>query len=144
MAILPDIRYEINTNEAAQEARVTAPSLTYKLNFENKHICGRTDGQDAVEQAVVKIMSEERFSNIIYSGNYGREIEGLIGGDMEYAEAVMQRRVEEALMNDDRIKGIEDVEIEQIDGDSFYCTFWVQYFSFVSTRHKVFAFSKNT
>ena len=51
------------------------PSLTYELNLKEKTIAGYIDGLEAVKQAVVKILQTRRFEHLIYSSNYGQELQ---------------------------------------------------------------------
>ena len=57
----------------------TQPTLTYKLDFETKRISTKIDDFEAVMQAITKILYTERYSCVIYSGDYGVELERLIG-----------------------------------------------------------------
>ena len=56
----------------------TQPSLTYALDAENGRIRGKVDGLEAVKQAVYLVLSTERFAHLIYSWNYGAELDGFI------------------------------------------------------------------
>lgn len=85
------------------------PSQTYRLM--NGRIEGRTDGKNAISQAIDLMLSTERWRHLIYSGDYGVEMEELFGKSRGYLEADMERRFSEALSQDDRIKGIEDFQM---------------------------------
>jgi hypothetical protein len=82
------------------------PSQTYRLI--NNRIEGRVDGKNAISQAIDLMLSTERWRHLIYSGDYGLELEELLGKSRGYLEADMERRFSEALAEDDRIKGIQD------------------------------------
>lgn len=84
------------------------PSLTYRVDLENNRIYGMVDGRDAIVQAVAHILNTERFAYEIYSANYGVEMENLIGQDPSYVTSVLEQRISEALMADDRISGIDN------------------------------------
>ena len=86
------------------------PSKTYRLG-DNGHIEGFVDGREAVAQAIKLMLSTERFAYSIYSPDYGVEVEDLIGARREFVVGDIERRITEALTEDDRISGIEDFEI---------------------------------
>lgn len=83
-----------------------------------------TDGLEAVKQAVYKIFHTERFAHLIYDGSYGFEKRGLIGKDPMFVQSEIRRRVQEALLQDDRITSVEDLQIE-FDGDTAQVRFTV-------------------
>nr|DAI42438.1 MAG TPA: Protein of unknown function (DUF2634) [Caudoviricetes sp.] len=70
-----------------------------------------------MRQAVYKILNTERYQYIIYSWNYGIELEDLFGQPIPYVYAELQRRIEEALLNDDRITNVHDFEFSNNGGD---------------------------
>jgi hypothetical protein len=84
------------------------PSYTYKLDAERNRIIGKTDGLDAVKQAIYKILNTERYEYIIYDWNYGVELVELIGGQKSYVIPELERRITEALLQDDRISAVSD------------------------------------
>ncbi|MCI9466901.1 MAG: DUF2634 domain-containing protein [Ruminiclostridium sp.] len=71
-----------------------------------------TDQLEAVEQAVFLILNTERYDWLIHSWNYGVELRGLIGKPLAYCVVEIQRRVTEALLQDDRITAVEDFSFE--------------------------------
>lgn len=87
------------------------PSLTYQLNLEEGSISGHIDGLEAVKQAVVKILQTRRFDHLIYSSNYGQELDSVIGRDPLWAYAEIERHIKEALLQDDRILSVDDMNI---------------------------------
>lgn len=88
------------------------PSHTYKIDFTSKRLSGMIDGLEAVKQAVFKILNTERFRYFIYSSDYGSELFGLIGEHPLYVESELERRIQEALMQDDRIDSVDDVQVQ--------------------------------
>ena len=90
----------------------TQPSYTHKLDIDHDRVRGMTDEQDAVLQAVYLILNVERYAYPIYSRNYGSELVDLIGQPMDYAMSEMKRRITDALMQDDRITGVDDWTFE--------------------------------
>ena len=92
------------------------PSTTYKLDLATKRIGSKISGQDAAMQAVTKVLLTERYSRVIYSGNYGIEFEDLIGKNYDYVVADLKRRLESALLVDDRIQEITGLTFaKQVD-----------------------------
>lgn len=112
-----DFNAEFQTEEFANK--------TYKVNFEENYIAGEINDLDAIKQAVYKILYTERFNYLIYSWDYGVEFENLIGKDYEFIVGDLQRRIEEALLQDDRIKKIENLNIKKDKKDSISVSFIV-------------------
>lgn len=81
-------------------------------------ISGFIDDIDAIKQAVYHILSIERFSCLIYDNNYGVELQQYIGQDFEYLKVTVQKTLEEALMQDERIISIEVIDVEKIDNET--------------------------
>lgn len=96
-----------------QSIEQVKPTLTYAYNFEMNRIIGMTDGKDATYQAVRKILSTDKYANLIYDWRYGHELQSLIGKPKAYAKAEIERIVREAVMQDDRVTGIRDFKIEE-------------------------------
>ena len=65
-----------------------------------------------MEQAVFLILNVERYQWLIFSWNYGVELHNLIGKDPEYCLPEIERRVREALLQDDRITAVQDFQFE--------------------------------
>lgn len=86
---------------------------TYKVDFYNKRIIGTTDGQPAIEQAILKNFDTERFAYVIYSKNYGIELEKYIGKDYDFIRSDLQRAIEECLLVDARIYSINNLQFTQ-------------------------------
>ena len=86
---------------------------TYKVDSYNKRIIGTTDGQPAIEQAILKNFDTERFAYVIYSKNYGIELEKYIGRDYDFIRSDLQRAIEECLLVDARIYSINNLQFTQ-------------------------------
>lgn len=89
---------------------VTLPSRTYHLDVENKRIGKIIDGQDAILQVVQKILSTERYAYVIYSSEYGVELERLLGQDYDYVVSEIERTISDALLVDERITAVHSFE----------------------------------
>jgi hypothetical protein len=90
----------------------TMPSRTFKLNYNSLTIIGTIDQIKAVEQAVFLILNTERYQWLIHSWNYGVELHDLIGKDVDFCIPEIERRVREALLQDDRITAVENFEFD--------------------------------
>lgn len=128
MPLVPDFSEEELAELLAEaEAQETVqPSKTYKIDFENGRIGGFIDETEALKQAVQKalITARERFS--IYTDAYGCEIDDLIGTSVTRAlvETEIPRLVEEALIYDDRIGSVSDLETSFL-GDTVTISFTI-------------------
>lgn len=86
------------------------PTHTYKMNLESNLIRGYTDGQEAMKQAIYKILNTERYQYVMYSWNYGVELLDLYGEPVSYVCPELERRITEALTWDDRIQTVDNFE----------------------------------
>lgn len=86
------------------------PTHTYKMNLESNLIRGYTDGQEAMKQAIYKILNTERYQYVMYSWNYGIELLDLYGEPISYVCPELERRITEALTWDDRIQSVDNFE----------------------------------
>ncbi len=93
---------------------VTIPTKTYKMELEenSNRISGFTDGQEAMKQAIYKIIRTERYKYIIYDWNYGIELEDLFGMPVNYCVPEIERRIREALLQDTRINEVSNFEFD--------------------------------
>lgn len=87
------------------------PSKTYRMNDDNS-IRGFVDGKEAIQQAIFRILSTERYQYIIYDWNYGIETMDLYGQPISYVCPELERRITEALVWDKRIKSVSDFEFD--------------------------------
>ena len=93
-------------------------SSIYYETVQVDRISGFIDDLDAIRQAVYHILSIERYSCLIYDDNYGVELQQYIGQDFEYLKVTIQKTLEEALMQDERIISIDVIDIEKIDNET--------------------------
>lgn len=108
-----------NFVEDIEKNSSTYRNKTYKIDFKNKTISGYVDELEAVKQTIYSILNSERYEHLIYSFDYGVELQDLIGEDMFYVKADIHRRIEEALKQDDRITSVDNPQIET-EGDCLY------------------------
>ena len=108
--------------EDAQE--IIETSRTYNVDWANGRLQGQIDGLQAIRQVVYKILQTVRFDHLIYNDDYGSELQGLQGRSEGYVRSEIQRRITEALLQDERISAVEDMTTE-ISGDEALCSFRV-------------------
>lgn len=89
---------------------VREPSFTYKYTEDS--VAGYVNNLEAYKQAVYKILNTERYDYIIYSWDYGVELKDLIGKHIAYAVPEIERRVTEAIMQDDRTVSVSEFEFD--------------------------------
>lgn len=99
------------------------PSKTFKIDFERNRIVEKIDGLEALKQAVFFILNTERFRHIIYSYNYGNEIEKTIGLSFDLARSEVERFINEAILADDRFEEIKDFTVEKTDRNTMIVNF---------------------
>lgn len=97
------------------------PGLTYGYNEEN--IAGKVDGQDAVKQAIHKMLLTERYGDAIYGEDYGVELEQYIGKGYGYLVAGIEDTLKDALLQDDRITDINVTEVKDLGNGEASITF---------------------
>ena len=107
------------------------PSLTYAMRIsdepekENSIFLGKVDEEDAIRQAILKILNTERYEYEIYSWDYGIELQDLYGRSIPYVMSEIKERITDALLADDRIESVDDFEVERVGKRTIHCTFTV-------------------
>ena len=102
------------------------PSKTYRMNIEEETVSGIiTKDLEAVRQAVYKILNTERYKHVIYSSDYGVELTDLFGKPMPYVIPEIPRRIEEALLIDDRITKVDSFDLQYDKQGNVNCYFVV-------------------
>ena len=87
-------------------------SKNYRMDREKKVVRGKIDNQEAVEQAIFKILNTERYQYLIYSWDYGIELLDLFGEPLSYVCPELERRITEALLQDDRVESVDGFDFE--------------------------------
>lgn len=85
---------------------ITQPSKTYRIK--DGKVVGFCDGKEALEQTIYFILSTERYKYLIYSKSYGSELENIPNIDKDILESEIKRRINEALIQDDRIENTDN------------------------------------
>lgn len=93
------------------------PNKSYRMKIADEKILGNIDELDAIAQACYKILNTERYQYVIYSWNYGIELQDLFGKPIPYVYSELPRRIKEALTQDDRINSVEDFELSYNKGN---------------------------
>lgn len=99
--MVPQTNYDI-TNLNVSEM----PSKTFALS--GNKIIGTVDGLEAINQSIYMALSVERYEHLIYSWDYGVELEDLFGKDPSYVYPALKSRIEDALLQDDRILAVDE------------------------------------
>ena len=95
----------------------STPTHTYKWDYDNKRSLDYIDDLEAIKQACYKIIYTERYRHIIYSWNYGIELENLFGKPLTYIYPELRRRITEALETDDRVLSVENFSFTHKKGE---------------------------
>lgn len=88
------------------------PGQNYRMLLESNRVVGTCDGKEAMKQVIYKILMTERYRYVIYSWNYGVELEDLFGMPAGYVCPELERRIAEALTQDDRIVEVKDFSFD--------------------------------
>lgn len=119
--MIPSVNNLLTTNLEV----VTQPSKNYKMHIQDDIVIGICDKLEAMIQVIYKILNTERYIYPIYSWNYGIELADLFGEPVSYVCAEIERRVTEALTQDDRIQSVSDFEFDISKRHVVVCTFLV-------------------
>ena len=111
--------------EILEFKEVTYQSKTYKMDFENGTISGFIDNLNALKQSIYKIISTIRFKHIIYSRDYGFEMDRVFNKTLFEARGILPSLISDALMVENRIISVEDFVIESIGKTGLKVTFKV-------------------
>ena len=102
---------------------------TYRMDTRKKRIVGMVDGLEAAQQSIFKAMQTRRFAYQIYDDQYGCDIFNKIGNtDLteDYLDSDIPAMVEDALLPDDMVDGVGEVEYEMVSHDSVRITIYVK------------------
>lgn len=122
MLPIRDTRNDINENITVEES----PTKTYRMKLFGDRIHGKTDEQEAMKQAIYKILNTERYNYPIYSWNYGIELKDLLGKPKSFCKSEIKRRVKEALLQDERILEVSAFSFEDKKRRELAVTFTVK------------------
>lgn len=115
----------VNTVLNAELSITSQPSKQHWMDLNKNKITRTCDGLEAVKQTVFKILNTERYDYLIYSWNYGIELVDLYGQAPILVFPEVERRVTEALLQDDRITAVDTFEFEETKKGVVFVTFTV-------------------
>lgn len=123
--LIPTANNRVEENDGLENAfeYVSQPDYTYKLNIEAERIAGYVDELEAYKQAIYKIINTERYDHIIYSRNYGVELKDLFGQSIPYVIPEIERRIKEAIEQDDRTESVDSFEFDTSKRGVVHVTF---------------------
>lgn len=98
-------------NESLEIVDDIETSKTYKVLIGDSK--GYIDGIESLKQFIYKVLSTEKYEYPIYSFNYGVEFESLLGKDYDYVKIELKRRIEECLLEDERINSVVNFEFDK-------------------------------
>lgn len=101
---------------------ITYSNETYKALLDRRRVSGYAKDVDALIQTIYFILNTERYKCPIYSWNYGVELLDLFGKPMSYVISEVERRITEALIQDDRIIKVTNFEFDSV-GHKLHVTF---------------------
>lgn len=102
------------------ESTRTIPTKTYGIDFEKKSISGYVDELQAICQFAQKALMTSRIKHFIYSDQYGNDLIAALRNEKmsdAYIKEELPRLIEDALLCDDRITGIDNISFDS-SGDS--------------------------
>ena len=117
---ITETKYGTNTYKIVQVAN---SSETEQSEYHSR-IDGYVDDLEAIKQTIQLILSTERYQHIVYSWDYGIELLDLFGKPLPYVISELERRITEALTQDNRISDVTDFEFEKV-GKRLHATFTV-------------------
>lgn len=113
---------DINADVAITFER--APSRTFKIDGDRSIVAGNIDGLEAVKQAINKVLNTERYKHVIYSWDYGIELDDLYGKPADFVSLELKSRITETLLQDDRVTGVDNFRFKK-DKNKLIATFTV-------------------
>ncbi len=84
----------------------------YRMIPSTNKVVGVAKNIESMKQVIFKILNTHRYKYLIYSWDYGIEVDDLYGESIEYVKIELKRRITEALIQDDRIDSVEDFSFE--------------------------------
>ena len=136
----------VRDNDIGLEVALTTDiysTKTYGMKIEDVplnqlDIKGYKDDIDAMKQAIYKILLTERYKFVIYSWNYGIELQDLYGKPVPYCCVELERRTKEALLQDTRIKDVYNFDFDTSIVEQIYIKFTAKtIFGEIDIEHEV-------
>lgn len=130
----PEITFQIvdgnltatsNNEELLNKYHIEGYYMMFDTDYYAERIMGYVDNLEAIKQAVYHILMVERYSYIIYSDNYGVELNQYIGRGFDYLQNTIEETLRDALTYDLRITDVAVNSIEKVDTDNALINFTV-------------------
>lgn len=102
------------------------PTETFLIDESTGCIKTVSGGLLAMKQAINIILNVERYQYQIYTSNFGREFNKLIGKPQEYVVSMLKRRIQEAFSIDKRILLVDNFVFDTTELGTVKCTFDVK------------------
>ena len=99
---------------AASSSALAQGSRSWKLGLAEGRLLGEIDGAEALRQSVLVALSTPRYAYSIFSGQFGHELDSLLGKDYDYLCAVAPALIADALLPDSRVDGVEGFSFERL------------------------------
>lgn len=119
MATLPD---SLSISMHGIESR-EYPSETYLVDKSTGAIKRVGGGLEAMKQTAEIILNTERYQNQIYTSNFGREFNQLVGKSPEYVASMLKRRIQEAFSIDKRFLSVDNFVFTTLASGTIKCDF---------------------
>ncbi len=97
-----------NENVELELTYKTNETKTHFMNIDQNSIYGFVDEKEALKQAIFKILNTQRNKYLMYSRNYGIDIDDLFGEQISYVKSQLEERIVDALSIDERIIDVYD------------------------------------
>ena len=129
--MIPSIEnYEDEDEQEMDFDLKSEPSFTYAMKIPGDEVTesrfiGKVDDVNAMQQAIMKILSTERYENEIYSWNFGIETRDLYGMDVLFVMSEIKTRIGDANTADDRFESVDDFVVQKVGKCIVHCTFTV-------------------
>lgn len=97
----------------------------YEIDFESKRLTGKiVEGAEAIKIWIYLVLHSPRYHHVIYSWDYGNELEDLIGFShtLEYLEIESKNAIEDCLSVNENIIAIENFTAS-LEGDCLNISF---------------------
>ena len=120
--------FDIEEDEVSPAIEEEKIPTDYEIDFKTGKLTGRIiTGLDAIKQWARIVLSTDRYYYPQYSWNHGSDLSSLIGQnyDQAYIHSEVQRMIEDALLVDENITGISNLECS-FDKDKLTAKFTIE------------------
>ena len=109
---------------SVEEQDIAAPKIykEYEFNFETGKLTGKVlEGKEALKMWIYKTLLTKRYKHIIYSWDYGQDLEEIIGQGYEKGliKSEVERRIKDCLLIHPHLKECTNCEIKLQDSQLY-------------------------